>query len=45
MDFTPADTTVIGVRDRMVRSADSSKVSAAPWMHAAEAAGGEHPRT
>src|SRR5260370_883758 len=30
MDFTPADTTVIGVLDSTVRSADSSKVSLAP---------------
>ena len=30
MDFTPAETTVIGVLDSMVRSADSSKVSLAP---------------
>src|SRR3984957_10730835 len=30
MDFTPAETTVIGVRDSTVRSADSSKDSAAP---------------
>src|SRR5580704_18578901 len=30
MDFTPAETTVIGVLDSNVRSADSSKVSLAP---------------
>ena len=30
MDFTPAETTVIGVLDSTVRSADSSKVSLAP---------------
>ena len=42
IDFTPAQTTQIGSRASASRSADSSHVSRALAVHAAEAAGGEH---
>ena len=43
IDFTPAHTTSTGVRDSVVRSADSSQRVARAAVHAAEPAGGEDP--
>ena len=42
IDLTPAQTTMIGVRASVARSADSSKRHVRLAVHPAEAAGGEH---